>query len=230
MLAALCAVRAWLVSPVTALLDAVHRRRWQWRCVCTSPCATGSRPRNFVRRCAAGDGGNGGRGGHVIIETENPALLFLVEVDVRGGAAGKGGSGGSGGSAGAGGSAGRTYRRYGRGHKLYKGSDGSRGRGGSSGAAGRGGQAGALGSVTFAMAAMCCRRQIGMASSFPAIVVDSAAEAVFEPGTTAIVSRIVCVALHSTLAAVASASRRDVVAGPAEFATLVACRRRVVLC
>ena len=50
MLAALCAVRAWLVSPGTALLDAVHRRRWQWRCVCTSPCATDSRPRNFVRR------------------------------------------------------------------------------------------------------------------------------------------------------------------------------------
>ena len=224
MLAALCAVRAWLVSPVTALLDAVHR----------SPCATGSRPRIFVRRCAAGDGGHGGRGGHVIIETENPALLFLVEVDVRGGAAGKGGSGGSGGSAGAGGSAGRTYRRYGRGHKLYKGSDGSRGRGGSSGAAGRDGQAGALGSVTFAInrggsdVLQAPDRYGLVVSSY--CVVDSAAEAVFEPGTTAIVSRIVCVALHSTLAAVASASRRDVVAGPAEFATLVACRRRVVLC
>ena len=138
MLAALCAVRAWLVSPVTALLDAVHR----------SPCATGSRPRIFVRRCAAGDGGHGGRGGHVIIETENPALLFLVEVDVRGGAAGKGGSGGSGGSAGAGGSAGRTDRRYGRGAAH---SEVSR-------------------SPSTVAAAMCCRRQIGMASSFPAIV------------------------------------------------------------
>ena len=59
-----------------------------------------------------GDGGNGGRGSHVVIHTDDPAMLRLVEVNVSGGRGGTGGGhglpgvGGLGGPGGMGGKGG----------------------------------------------------------------------------------------------------------------------------
>ncbi|CAF0876778.1 unnamed protein product [Adineta steineri] len=53
-----------------------------------------------------GDGGNAGAGGHVQVQSADPRLFMLIEMDCRAGKKGQGGCGGSGGSRGIGGSGG----------------------------------------------------------------------------------------------------------------------------
>ena len=118
-----------------------------------------------------GDGADGGspapgalagRGGNVVVSTQDPKLLMLVECDVRGGfggrgglggipgSAGHGGSGGSGGSGGRAGhagkeittkdSAGKTVVVKKAGKPGKSGSSGSSGKSGGNGSSGRGTQ------------------------------------------------------------------------------------------
>eukprot|EP00899_Mesostigma_viride_P008073 jgi/Mesvir1/17267/Mv07676-RA.1 len=99
-----------------------------------------------------GKGANGGGGGHVIVESVDPRLFMLVEVDARagrpgyggnGGAAGQGGQGGLGGAGGMGGTGGPPWDklylpRYGKTkyYTCYKGQNGIQGVAGNRGLTG----------------------------------------------------------------------------------------------
>ena len=187
-------------------LHAWFRRRRQGRCVAAiyavphPLCFRHLHSDARLTRCgmlrAAGAGGN------ITIEAADPALLFLVEVDVRGGRGGAEGPGGASGSGGSGGAPGRTYRRFGAGHKHYKGAAGQNGSSGRSGLPGNHGPKGAIGSASFAIVE-ADGKVIAAPDRYDVQVceyevVDTAPEAVFEPGTTVLLSNITCVAQRPT--------------------------------
>ena len=98
-----------------------------------------------------GTGGNAGAGGTCIIQTYDPKLLMLFEVDCMSGTPGKGARGGAGGAGGMGGNSGRgghggtgigTIDAEGRGHNGRDGCDGCDGRPGRHGAKGDNGKPG----------------------------------------------------------------------------------------
>ena len=109
---------------------------------------------------AGGPGGNGGDGGHAgfggqcVIQSQDPRLFMLLEVDCRagvpgtagagghGGSGGSGGSGGRGGSGGPGGSGGSYRDANGHTHSYSNGSSGPSGSSGFSGCDGTSGTSG----------------------------------------------------------------------------------------
>lgn len=165
----------------------------------------------------SGNGGDAGHGGSCVIETADPRLLMLVEVDcmqgepgagVKGGAGGDGGKPGKGGKGGPGGDGNTVASSYTdssgaqrtvihRGYPGYDGNDGrngDRGRSGPSGVGGKNGKSGVNGGILWVIKSAgkvwkSSSRYDAVVESFK--VTPTLNDGIFEPNESIIVSGLV---------------------------------------
>lgn len=143
-----------------------------------------------------GNGGDGGKGGNCLIQTSDPKLLVLVEVDCLGGEPSPGGAGGEGGAGGRAGFGGPGQTDWSSGVAVHgqPGLDGPRGFDGFSGRNGKPGKYGGLLWVVFSPTDNRVLEESHLrydATLLTSNVVPSLEGGVFEPNSKIVVSGLV---------------------------------------